>query len=1136
MHHTTEIDVPLPDREEVIESREFSDGFGRLLQTRTLAEDVLFGSIAFGEDVLPIDQTQNSTAVGRQRAPGDVPNVVVSGQQTFDNKGRVVEQFEPFFAVGWDYAQPTHAQLGQKTTYFYDARGRQTRAVSPDDSENLTVYGVPADLTQPAEFEPTPWETYAYDANDNAPRTPQADRQCGAYTTHWNTPASTVVDALGRVVEQVARNGADPAKDWIRTRFHYDIRGNLLEVWDPLGRLAFQHVYDLAGQKLRTEHIDAGVQRTVFDAVGNVVEQRDAKGALVLHAYDDLGRRTRLWARDRVAEHMTLRERLLYGDGGQADTGLTRAQASAKNLLGKLYRHYDEAGLVQVDAYDFKGNVIEKARQVISDTNITSVYTTAAASAWNIKAFRIDWQPTPTSSLNAHAAALLDAAVFRVSQRFDALNRLKSQDYPADVSVKRKKLTPHYNRAGALERVELDGEVYVDHIAYNARGQRTLVVLGDRDPTKAGPQLMTRHAYDPKTARLMRLRTEKFSSTASSPWTFTPTGTPLQDLAYEYDLAGNIVAIHDRTPDSGVPGQPDKLDRHFTYDPIYRLLSATGRECDTLLPQPWDSSPRGSDITKTRRYTQVYTYDAAGNLECLGHRLAGTGAALATRYYDVQPGSNRLAAMRVGGVAHQYQYDAAGNIIREHTERRFEWDHASRLRVFGVQPTGAEPSKHAHYLYDAAGERVKKIVRKQGGQYETTVYVDGVFEYHRVVVGGSTQDYNILHVLDNENRIAVIRVGHDPEDSTPAVKFHLSDHIGSSAIIIDQEGNWINREEYTPYGETSFGSFARKRYRFSGKESDEESGLYYFGARYFAPWLGRWINTDPLGVIDGINLYAYTIGNPVSRIDTEGTQSEGLIKYSEVEQAAQACIPSEHVNDVDVEYRNPYDIKYGNPYRGPTISSISPQEQRYTRTIDNTTLTEYEKALLKGITPTPEAFFTHWEELIAWQEYFAELRKWDQELRATAPIKAKVQVFTETDLLNEVSLRGQTAIYLRTDPNGRIRPYIGQARGDIGFGRYEARQAEHRIGLGVEFEFRLLEWVPSELADITEENWIRRGGGPGQLSNKRYQMNEQRYREAGGKLPQPTPNQSRPQPPVSRINLIRQNFRLQRGQRGRGRK
>jgi len=92
-------------------------------------------------------------------------------------------------------------------------------------------------------------------------------------------------------------------------------------------------------------------------------------------------------------------------------------------------------------------------------------------------------------------------------------------------------------------------------------------------------------------------------------------------------------------------------------------------------------------------------------------------------------------------------------------------------------------------------------------------------------------------------------------------------------VVINNNGDWINREEYSPYGETSFGSFAKKRYRFTGKERDEESGLAYHGARYYAPWLARWVSCDPASPIDGINTYAYARNSPVIRHDLTGRQS-----------------------------------------------------------------------------------------------------------------------------------------------------------------------------------------------------------------------------------------------------------------------
>jgi hypothetical protein len=215
-HHVTETDVPLPERDETIETVEFSDGFGRLLQTRTQAEDVLFGDLSFGGGVLSSDQSiVTGDAIGRRRAAGDPPNVIVSGWQVHDNKGRVVEKYEPFFAVGRDYGAPSEAQFGQKATMFYDPRGQVIRTLNPDGSEQRVIFGIPTDLTKPEPFVPMPWEVYTYDANDLAPLSKQPDGAAladAAPATHHFTPSSILIGALGRTVLAVARNRDAPEK------------------------------------------------------------------------------------------------------------------------------------------------------------------------------------------------------------------------------------------------------------------------------------------------------------------------------------------------------------------------------------------------------------------------------------------------------------------------------------------------------------------------------------------------------------------------------------------------------------------------------------------------------------------------------------------------------------------------------------------------------------------------------------------------------------------------------------------------------------------------------------------------------------------------------------------------------------
>jgi RHS repeat-associated protein len=855
VHHDTQTDINPDERDDVLVSVEYSDGFGRLLQTRTQAEDVLFGDPTFGGGVVSPNQgTPTRPAVGRPRGPGDPDNVLVSGWQIYDNKGRVVEKHEPFFETSYDFNAPLDSQLGQKTSIFYDPRGHAIRTLNPDGSEQVVVLGVPAALDDPNVYAPTPWESFIYDANDNAGRT--APDGSVDYAAHWNTPSSTEVDALGRTVVATDRNGADPAADWFITKSEYDIQGNLVRITDALDRPAFRYRFDLAKRRWRMDSIDAGRRDTVIDALGSPVESRDSNGTMSLGSFDVLRRPIRVWAGDDAGEPMTLRQRLAYGDAGDPNQpAADRTTSREHNLLGHLVAHHDEAGVGTVKDVDFKGNVLDTARRMIADAPILATYEQASVNGWKVKPFQIDW--------DLSSDQVLESKEYRTTTTYDALNRVARHLLPVDVEAKRREVVPRYNRAGGLEQVRLDGAVYVERITYDAKGQRTLIAYGNG--------IMTRYAHDPRTFRLTRMRSERYTL---DDLTYRPSGRALQDYGYDYDLAGNILRIRDRTPGSGIPNTPsgvDALDRLFTYDPLYRLLTATGRECDApAVGPPWTDLPRCTDVTRTRAYTETYDYDRMGSLLRLSHDNKPGGF---VRVFTVEDNTNRLRRMTVGSSPFDYEFDLSGNMVAETTSRHFEWNHAAQLAAFATQAEGSEPSIHAQYLYDASGERVKKLVRRQGGAIEVTHYVGGV-EHHRWS-GNSDGENTHIHVMDDKARIAIVRVGlAAPGDGGPEVQFHLGDHLGSGTVVVDATGAVTNREEFTPYGETSFGSFARKRYRFTGKERDEESGLGYHGARYFAPWNARWISCDSSEIEECAGLYGYCLCSPLRYVDPSGNNSE----------------------------------------------------------------------------------------------------------------------------------------------------------------------------------------------------------------------------------------------------------------------
>lgn len=845
--------------ERFIQSREYSDGFGRLLQSRIQAEDVLFGDKFFGNGTLPEDQNDQigTRAVVVGKEAGENQNVRVNGWQTFDNKGKPVEQYEPFYHQGWDYLDRSEAAdetVGQKATLFYDPRGQVILTVNADASEQRVLYGIPQNLNTPDDFDPTPWEAYTYDSNDNAGRTHANDSI--SYQHHWNTPASIKIDTLGRTVQAIerTRDNASDSLIEITTKSRYDILGNLLEVTDALNRSAFRYTYSLIPETapLKIESIDAGVRKIIINAVGHEIERRDSKKSLILQNYDRLLRPIHFWARDKEADTVKLRQKLIYGDN--ASIILNPQEIEVGNFLGKLWQHYDEAGRVTISGYDFKGNPLEATRQVIADEKLLSVYEGAAANNWDITPFQVDWQVPQESFLNS--------TLYKTNTEYDALNRATQVRYPEDVNGHSSILTPVYNRAGALQKVQLDGKVYMNTIAYNAKGQRTCIVYGNN--------LITRYAYDQKTFRVKRLRTERYSEIDSL--NYKPEGSPLQDFGYEYDLAGNILQIKDIIPGSGIPVSPDKLDRVFKYDPLYRLRFATGRECTQNLPKlPWSTAPKCHDITLTNAYNRHYNYDAMGNMLTMRHQTFGDTSSQTIRTFTTETNSNRLVNIDFAGTAFNYKYDVNGNLILEAGSRHFEWNHSDQMKVFRTQTGNSEPSVHAQYLYDAAGLRVMKLVRKKGG-WESRVYIGELFEHFSWDnLGANPKENNVLHVMDDQQRIALLRKGDAHQnDVRPAVQFYLADHLGSSNLVLDDAGGLMNREEHYPYGETSFGSFARKRYRFTGQERDEENGLNYHAARYYSVSSIKWISCDPIGIEGGINLFLYVNCNPVNRVDLDG--------------------------------------------------------------------------------------------------------------------------------------------------------------------------------------------------------------------------------------------------------------------------
>jgi RHS repeat-associated protein len=297
------------------------------------------------------------------------------------------------------------------------------------------------------------------------------------------------------------------------------------------------------------------------------------------------------------------------------------------------------------------------------------------------------------------------------------------------------------------------------------------------------------------------------------------------------------------------------------------------------------------------RYVERYLYDAAGNFREMIHRGSDPANTGWTRTFDysepslLEAGerSNRLTSTTVGATTENYSqggsgYDAHGNMLRLPHLQIMQWNFKDQLQmiqrqaVTALDEEGAQrPGERTWYVYDARGQRVRKVTESAAGHIKhERIYLSG-FEIYRKP-GSDALVRETLHVMDGKQRIALVETRTQGNDDAPAelVRFQFSNHLGSASLELNNQAQIISYEEYTPYGSTSYQAVRRqtetpKRYRYTGKERDEESGLYYHGARYYAPWLARWTSSDPISIADGPNQYAYVRDNPISRTDSTGT-------------------------------------------------------------------------------------------------------------------------------------------------------------------------------------------------------------------------------------------------------------------------
>ena len=810
----------------------------------------------------------------------------VSGRNVYDAFGRVAKSFYPTtegtgskstFSKSFDNVSPT--------VTVYDVLDRATSVTLPDNSTTTTAYTV--------------------DNGSHALVTTVTDALHNVQATHTN--------GSGKTLKTIQKSGPDGE---ITTSFEYDGIQRLVRVTDTEGNVTTS-VYDMGDRRTEVSHPASGITSFTYDPLGNVLTKQTAnmaeEGKMITYTYD-YHRLTGI----SYPDHPENNVKYYYG-----------GRNASHNRIGRLMMREDGTGAIEY-FYGKMGEVTKTRRTLIVPNQAIATYVT-------------QWT-------------------------YDSHNRLLEMIYPDE-----EKVTYSYNLGGLLEKVRGEksyGYDYITKLGYDKFEQRSYL--------KYCNGAETFYTYDDR-RRLSNLAVNSGNKT-------------IMDNDYTFDAVSNVLSVANNAslPASGNAG--GRMSHAYTYDGLYRLVSATGtytgadsKSASYTLAMGYDNMHRIK--SKSQHLTQD-NVQFNGTLN-VGYDLSYTYGTEAGKKFQLAsvkdvnyrteetPGDNNIENN------HVYLYDKNGNLVYVNTgrmmkdghnevgtrERKLIWDEENRL--LAVDDNGFV----SNYWYDADGERTVKtsgesdqvyvngvfsggstntakfslyvspyLVANQGGRYTKHIYagsqriVSKVGDFasygsdpRRIEYAGANTDglsvnykakyaaqqqvikdnYKTFDVpyngTDNDNYAdgegfccndgsmeaavaqarkaqahAVAKSFKDPDNYENLQFFYHPDHLGSSSFITNLEGEVVQHIEYVPFGEVFIeerNSVWNTPYLFNAKEFDEETGMYYYGARYYEPRLSLWMSTDPMEEkYPDYSTYIYAAQNPIAYSDPTGMEIRGVTK------------------------------------------------------------------------------------------------------------------------------------------------------------------------------------------------------------------------------------------------------------------
>jgi RHS repeat-associated protein len=827
-------------------SHTFTDGLGRTIQVRSPA--------------------QNAT------------KQVVTGTVEFDSKGRVVRQWTPYLDTGSSTYRPHTLPdiaplLAPPVVHTYDPLGRLLTTTDPDGSSTSIAYDH--------------WTVTTSDAKQHVKK--------------------RTSDAFGRLVQVQEFEGTGTnATLYATTSYQYDSRDNLVLLTDAVGNTTSLQ-YDSLNRKIQMTDPDMGTWTYAYDDVDKLASQTDARGVSILFTYDALNRQTRkdylippnINVPTNQPPVLYIYDNPLKQFSKGKLTEIADASGSSSFAYDTLGRLVTEQKTVDATTY-----TIQRAYDLLGRlTTLTYPNNDVATYAYNdqggIQTITLQSPAQPVqpiiNSVDYNAAGQITKMVYGNGVTTDytynpqtlRLDKLKSVG-PGGVL---QDFTYSFDSVGNVSAI-----ADAVHTASQSFTYDSLNRLATANGARYGSFAYTYNQIGNMTGK--EGVTQNYGPQNNRPHAVTATSA---GLALTYDANGNLASksgpnrpaqtfvfdAENRLVEVGSPTPYRKLDPGWNLvsfpqivgeAPVTAALTNFAGNCEQLTRfntrSNWFESfvnLPGTDQFNTLSATNGYALfvtNAAGIYLPLGDTPAPAGPRLlpaGTNFLagpsDIMSATNWLAGL-VPGV----DYDQVlgldpntGSTAPVTAVRPGEAYYVRMLRATNwTPPTAAHVANPStvRFVYDGDGGRVKKIAWKG-----TTLFLSQSFE-------ASREGHTTTYIMAGGLRIAA-------KESGGSLRIYHSDHLGSANIVTDGLGLAAELTENTPFGSTSRDEgLVNVAHKFTGQRFDDETGLYYYGARYYDQDLGRFISPDSLVQApftpQSLNRYSYCVNSPIQNVDPSG--------------------------------------------------------------------------------------------------------------------------------------------------------------------------------------------------------------------------------------------------------------------------